>query len=114
LLCFSNRSFADKKISGAVVAKEEKVSTTKPAKPSKTELVGNKWTVEWHHNAKEPIVIKATARNQSVLIYKCENSVVIIEGKINSIAIDGCKKVGVVFDDCLGEWRGGRGREVLD
>ncbi len=77
------------------------MTAAKPAKPSKTELVGTKWMVEWHHNAKEPIVIKATARNQSVLIYKCENSVVIVEGKINSIAIDGCKKVGVVFDDCL-------------
>jgi adenylyl cyclase-associated protein len=83
--------------------RRRQLSAAKPAKPSKTELVGNKWTVEWHHNAKEPIVVKATARNQSVLIYRCENSVVIIEGKVNSIAIDGCKKVGVVFDDCLGE-----------
>lgn len=26
---------------------------------------------------------------------------IVIEGKANSIAIDGCKKTGVVFDECI-------------
>ncbi len=34
-------------------------------------------------------------------IYKCEGAVIQIEGKLNSIAMDGCKKTGLVFDECL-------------
>lgn len=52
-------------------------------------------------NATQPVVVKATAKNQTVYIYKCENCVVIIEGAVNSIALDSCKKVGLVFDYCV-------------
>jgi adenylyl cyclase-associated protein len=91
----------DKKISGKVESKEVVKASGGPSKPAKCELNGTKWTVEWQHNPKEPIVIKASAKNQTVYVYKCENAVIIIEGKINAISVDGCKKCGVVFDDVL-------------
>lgn len=92
----------DKKVEGKVEEKTPAVaSAAAPKKPARLELQGTKWTCEWQFNAKEPIVIKASAKNQTVYIYKCENSVILIEGKVNSIAIDGCKKCGIVFDDVL-------------
>ena len=91
----------DKKISGKVEVAEKKVATIKTTKPPKTELNGMKWNVEYHVNPSSPVVVKADDKKQTVYIFKCENAVVIIEGKVNSIALDGCKKVGLVFDDCL-------------
>lgn len=40
---------------------------------------------------------------QAVYIYKCENSVVKINGKINSVIVDDCKKTSVVFDNLLAQ-----------
>jgi len=66
----------------------------------KFELSGNKWLVEWQEN--NPMIeIKETELKQTVYIYKCEKSVVKISGKINSITLDGCKRVSVVFEDAL-------------
>lgn len=40
---------------------------------------------------------------QTVYIFRCENSVVQIKGKVNSVTIDGCKKTSVVFDNMLSQ-----------
>ncbi len=60
---------------------EKVVSAAKPAKPARCELNGTKWSVEWQVNAAAPVVVKSTAKNQTVYIYKCENCVIIIEGE---------------------------------
>jgi len=66
----------------------------------KLELTGNKWLVEWQENNNN-IEIKQTELKQTVYIYKCEKSVVKISGKVNSITLDSCKRVAVVFEDAL-------------
>ena len=38
---------------------------------------------------------------QACYIYKCVNSVIFVKDKINSIALDGCKKCQVVFADVI-------------
>lgn len=40
---------------------------------------------------------------QAVYIYKCENSVVKIKGKVNTLTVDSCKKTSVVFDNLLAQ-----------
>eukprot|EP00055_Hartaetosiga_balthica_P018457 m.134385 g.134385 ORF g.134385 m.134385 type:complete len:468 (-) comp9584_c0_seq1:219-1622(-) len=62
-------------------------------------LDGKKWTVEYQKENNE-IVIDGQMQ-QTVYIYKCERSTVRINGKVNSIMIDGCKKVGVVFETAI-------------
>ncbi|XP_021365211.1 adenylyl cyclase-associated protein 1-like isoform X2 [Mizuhopecten yessoensis] len=70
-------------------------------KPPVTELQnGKKWVVE-NHVDNPNIQITDTAINQTVYIYKCQKSTIQIKGKINSIIVDSCKKVGVVFDDLV-------------
>jgi len=66
----------------------------------KTELQGNKWAVEWHQGNKS-IVIDETEPKQTVYVYKLENSVVKVVGKINNITVDSCKKTAIVFDNAI-------------
>lgn len=64
---------------------------------------GRKWLVEHQdgNNGQEQFTIQATNMNQSVNIYNCKNIMVICQGKINSITVDSCKKLSLVFDDIV-------------
>ncbi|KAM4048435.1 adenylyl cyclase-associated protein 1 isoform 1-T2 [Anomaloglossus baeobatrachus] len=76
----------------------------KPApkkEPPVLELEGKKWKVENHDNASN-LVISDTELKQVVYVYKCVNSTLQVKGKINSITIDNCKKLGLVFEDAVG------------
>jgi len=66
----------------------------------KVELSGNKWLVEWQEN-NGSIEINETELKQTIYIYKCEKSVIRIKGKVNSVSLDGCKRVSVVFEHAL-------------
>jgi len=74
--------------------------TSAPAKPPKFALEGNKWVVENQVGNKE-IVIDNPEPRQTVYIYKCDDSVIQIKGKVNAITMDSCKKTGVVFDNAI-------------
>jgi len=64
-------------------------------------LQGAKWVVEFQDNNKE-LIIKETEPKQTVYIYKCDNSVIQILGtKVNSICVDSCSKVGLVFNSAI-------------
>lgn len=64
-------------------------------------LVGAKWVVEFQDDNKE-LIIKDTEPKQTVYIYKCDNSVVQILGqKVNSICVDSCNKLGLVFNSAI-------------
>merc|ERR1719361_2998048 len=71
-----------------------------PAKPPKFELEGKKWVVEYHKN-NPSLVIEETETNQSVYVFRCEGSTLKVEGKVNNIIVDGCKKCAVVFNDAV-------------
>ena len=94
--------------SGAVPAGAVKSSSPKPQgkapvasnKPPKLELEGKKWAVEFFKNNPN-LVIEGTETNQSVYVYKCEGSTLKVDGKVNNIVVDGCKKVAVVFNDVV-------------
>ncbi|KAG9510829.1 Adenylyl cyclase-associated protein 1 [Fragariocoptes setiger] len=76
------------------------VSTIK--RTPKFEFEGKKWVLEYHDGSiQEQFNIQATEMNQSVNIYKCERVMVVVSGKINSITVDSCKKLSLVFDDIV-------------
>jgi len=70
------------------------------AKPPKFGLNGKKWEVE-HQKDNQSIVITDSNNKQACYIYKCVNCVIYVKDKINSIALDGCKKCQVVFADVV-------------
>jgi len=84
----------------------EKKAASAPKAPAvkkgvpKVELTGNKWLVEWQENNNN-IEISETELKQTIYIYKCEKSVIKIKGKVNSVSLDGCKRVSVVFEHAL-------------
>ncbi|KAI6205327.1 Adenylyl cyclase-associated protein [Aphelenchoides besseyi] len=80
-------------------------NATKPVveKPPKTELQdGKTWIVEYHKGNRE-IVIQVADMKQSVYVFRCENSIIQVKGKVNSITLDGCKKTGIVVDNLLSQ-----------
>ncbi|XP_033981274.1 adenylyl cyclase-associated protein 1 [Trematomus bernacchii] len=69
--------------------------------PPVFELDGKKWKVE-NQEGVQDLVISDTELKQVVYAYKCNKSTLQVKGKINSITIDNCKKLGLVFDDVVG------------
>ncbi|XP_041664233.1 adenylyl cyclase-associated protein 2 [Cheilinus undulatus] len=86
-----------KKSQGA--AKSPRASAQK--RPPLLELEGKKWRVE-NFEQKHDLVIEETELKQVVYVFSCNNSTVQIKGKINSIIIDNCKKLGLVFENVVG------------
>lgn len=72
----------------------------KPAGPPKFELAGKKWAVENQSGAKDLKITDCNAR-QTVYLYGCTKSVLIIEGKVNQITMDKCKDTAIVFQDVV-------------
>ena len=95
------------------IIKATPTTTSKPA-PVKTPKVygqttdkspsmrqdGKKWMVEYF-KGDQTLTIDNVEMNQTVYIWKCENSVVKINGKCNNVIVDSCKKTGVVFDSTV-------------
>ncbi|KAL3093637.1 hypothetical protein niasHT_026675 [Heterodera trifolii] len=68
----------------------------------KLELKDHKiWQIEFHSGNRDIKV--QTDIKQSVYVYRCENSVVQIKGKVNSVTVDSCKKTSVVFESLLSQ-----------
>ncbi|XP_040044067.2 adenylyl cyclase-associated protein 2 [Gasterosteus aculeatus] len=65
------------------------------------ELEGKKWRVE-NFEQKHDLAIEETELKQVVYVFGCNNSTLQIKGKINSIIIDNCKKLGLVFENVVG------------
>mmetsp|Transcript_5395 Transcript_5395/g.9499 ORF Transcript_5395/g.9499 Transcript_5395/m.9499 type:complete len:309 (+) Transcript_5395:86-1012(+) len=84
------------------VKKEEKKPAAVAAKPPKCSLVGKKWEIEYQEGNKE-CVIEVTDMKHTVYIFKCNKSVIQIKGKCNSLSIDSCSKVDVVFENALSQ-----------
>ena len=78
----------------------------KPLGPPKCEYQdrGCKWNVEnqTKDNCEGGVCkVTVTDSKQQVYIYKCENVTIQITGKIKSVIVDSCSKVGVVFDTAI-------------
>ena len=92
--------------SGLIRSGPKPFSASKPKlvtkkEPALLELEGKKWRVENQENVSN-LVIEDTELKQVAYIFKCVNSTLQIKGKINSITVDNCKKLGLVFDDVVG------------
>lgn len=74
--------------------------TEQSQRPPKFELEGKKWMIEYQVGQKD-LVVKDTEMSQSVNVYKCKDSLIIVKGKVNSITVDSCTKTSLVFDDIV-------------
>ncbi|XP_076083669.1 adenylyl cyclase-associated protein 1-like isoform X1 [Mytilus galloprovincialis] len=88
------------KPTGPVTAVKPVAKPVAADKPPVFELQNKKWAVEYQKGNKN-IVIDNTELKQTVYAFKCTDSTIIVKGKVNSIILDSCKKVGIAFDDVL-------------
>lgn len=77
-----------------------KAVSTPVKKPPVCELQGKKWVVEYQVDNKN-VVINAANFHQSVYVYRCEKSTIRVNGKVNFVALDSCKKVALAFDSVV-------------
>lgn len=77
-----------------------KVGSAPVAKPPLFELEDKKWKIEYM-NKRNDLVIDQTEIKQTVYIYKCKECTIQVKGKVNSILVDSCNRVGLVFEDLL-------------
>ncbi|EFC35336.1 predicted protein [Naegleria gruberi] len=61
---------------------------------------GNKWLVEYQ-KGQQDLTINSTAIQQSVVVYKCENSTLVVRGKVNGITIDSCSNFNIIFESSI-------------
>ncbi len=64
------------------------------------ELEGKKWFVE-HYRNNSNLSIKNPDMSQSVYVFGCDDSTLKIEGKVNNVVVDSCKKMSVIFVDVI-------------
>ena len=64
--------------------------------PPKLALEGKKWIVEYHSDRPD-LKITETNMRHTIYIFKCLNSTITVHGKVNSIVLDQCTKVGIQF-----------------
>eukprot|EP01050_Picozoa_sp_SAG11_P035092 SAG11_NODE_12695_length_690_cov_1.050761_1_plen_160_part_00 len=71
--------------------------------PSKQQLVGTKWVVEYffHASEKQLIKIDGSTVKETCNIYRCHNTVIQITGKINAILLDDCSRCSIVCSDVV-------------
>lgn len=81
--------------------------TSKPSAPSAPVVKppvfmrdGKKWIIE-HQKNNNSLLVENVEMNNVVYLFKSENSVLQVKGKLNSIVLDSCKKCSVVFDDLV-------------
>lgn len=70
-------------------------------RPPLLDLEGKKWRVE-NFEQKHDLVIDETELKHVVYVFGCNNSTLQVKGKINSIIVDNCKKLGLVFENVVG------------
>lgn len=86
---------ASSDVNGSTVVKKAPVKL-----PAKLELEGKKWLVENQHGQSQ-LTISDTTMSQSVNVYNCSDSLLIVKGKVNSITVNKCKKFSIVFDSIV-------------
>lgn len=81
-------------------SKKPKPESMRTKKPPRKDLEGNKWLVE-NFEAPEDIVEISAAQNQSILISRCNKTIVKVNGKANAIAIDNCHGLSIIVDSLV-------------
>lgn len=69
-------------------------------KPPVFELQDKRWAIE-HQEGNKNIEVADTNIKQTVYAFKCNNCVIKVKNKLNSITLDSCKKTAIVFDDVV-------------
>ncbi|CAD6890468.1 unnamed protein product [Tilletia laevis] len=77
-----------------------KPASFRAKKPPKTALEGTRWMVESHEGNRD-IVIEITDIGQSVSVYGCKESTIVVKGKCNAVSLASCSKTNLIIDSVV-------------
>ncbi|KAJ6091338.1 hypothetical protein N7467_003307 [Penicillium canescens] len=81
-------------------SKKPKPENMRTRKPPRKELEGNKWLIENFDNPGDIVEIPAQ-QNQSILITRCNKTIIKVTNKANAIAIDNCNGLSLIVDSLV-------------
>lgn len=61
---------------------------------------GKKWLIEYQKGNKN-LLVENAEMNNVVYMFRCQDSSLVIKGKVNSVVMDSCRKSTVVFDSLV-------------
>ncbi|XP_076276166.1 adenylyl cyclase-associated protein 1 isoform X1 [Lasioglossum baleicum] len=61
---------------------------------------GKKWLIEYHKGNKN-LLVENVEMNNVIYMFRCQDSTLVVKGKLNSIVMDSCRKSSVVFDSLV-------------
>jgi len=80
--------------------KPPKPESMRVKKPPRRELESNKWYVENFDNVGEIVEIPAQ-QNQSILISRCNKTIIKVSNKANAISIENCSGLSIIVDSLV-------------
>ncbi|KAA8611761.1 adenylyl cyclase-associated protein [Pyrenophora tritici-repentis] len=80
--------------------KAKKPESMRTKKPPKKELDGNKWIIDNFDSPGEMIEIDAEI-NHSILISRCKNTTIRINGKANALSLDNSSRTSLIIDSLV-------------
>ncbi|KAL4873771.1 hypothetical protein BDV12DRAFT_52923 [Aspergillus spectabilis] len=81
-------------------SKKPKPESMRIKKPARKDLEGTKWFIENFDNPAEIVEIPAK-QNQSILISRCNKTIIKVSSKANAIAIDNCQGLSIIVDSLV-------------
>jgi adenylyl cyclase-associated protein len=81
-------------------SKKPKPENMRARKPPRKELEGSKWLVE-NFDAPGEIIEIPAQQNQSILISRCNKTIIKVTNKANAIAIDNCVGLSLIVDSLV-------------
>ncbi|OCH90293.1 cyclase-associated protein [Obba rivulosa] len=96
---------------GVVPSSTGPAAAKKPVKPSKPQalmgkkppkfaLEGNKWVIEYQEN-ESALTVENVELSQTVNLYGCKNTTVIVKGKANAVTLVNCVKTSVLVESVI-------------
>ncbi|KAJ6143560.1 hypothetical protein N7471_003013 [Penicillium samsonianum] len=81
-------------------SKKPKPENMRARKPPRKELEGSKWLIE-NFDAPGEIIEIPAQQNQSILISRCNKTIIKVSNKANAIAIDNCVGLSLIVDSLV-------------
>ncbi|PWY77454.1 adenylyl cyclase-associated protein [Aspergillus heteromorphus CBS 117.55] len=81
-------------------SKKPKPESMRTRKPPRKDLEGSKWLIENFDNPGEIVEISAQ-QNQSILISRCNKTIIKVNNKANAISIDNCTGLSLIVDSLV-------------
>ncbi|GBE82618.1 Adenylyl cyclase-associated protein [Sparassis crispa] len=69
-------------------------------KPAKFALEGNKWVIEYQEN-ESALAVENVELSQTVNLFGCKNSTLIVKGKVNAVTLVNCIKTSVLVESVI-------------